>query len=105
MITIYKKMNFLINIKINKIKNRKILIDNHNIQNLMMINVLRKILNKIINKIEIKDNLMIMMNIKIDKLIRENNKNKHNSIKIIILKKIMINMKIKDNSINLMKCL
>lgn len=105
MITIYKKMNFLINIKINKIKNRKILIDNHNIQNLMMINVLRKILNKIINKIEIKDNLMIMMNIKIDKLIRENNKNKHNSIKIIILKKTMINMKIKGNSINLMKCL
>lgn len=48
---------------------------------------------------------MIMMNIKIDKLIRENNKNKHNSIKIIILKKTMINMKIKGNSINLMKCL
>lgn len=78
------------------------MIDNHNIQNLMMINILRKILNKIINKIEIKDYLMIMMNTKIDKLIWENSKNKHNSIKIIILKKIMINMKIKDNSINLM---
>lgn len=105
MITIYRKMNFLISIKINKNKNRKILIDNHNIQNMMMINILRKILNKILNKIEIKDNLMIMMNIKIDKLIRENNKNKHNSIKIIILKKIMNNMKIKDNSFNQMKCL
>lgn len=47
MITICKRTNFLINTKINKNKNKKIKImtDNHNSQNLMMIHVLKMNLN------------------------------------------------------------